>query len=146
MEKPMDYGPVDVVIVAMGEPKFDGSVVSELSRLADAGTIRLLDAMVLAKSQGGARISLHLEDLSEADRKALGAIETGTRGLFDAEDADVLFEGMVPGSAVLALAIEHAWARDLVKSIYDAGAEVALNYRIPAAVVSDAIAAAGTQA
>ena len=40
------------------------------------------------------------------------------------------------------LAIEHAWARDLVKSIYNAGAEVAIQYRIPAPIVADAIAAA----
>jgi hypothetical protein len=138
----LDYGPVDVVIVAMGEPRFDGSVLAELSNLTSAGTIRLLDAMVLAKSPSGARLSLNIEDLPEADRSALGHIETGTRGLFDSEDAATLFEGMVNGSAVLALAIEHAWARNLVSSIYNAGAEVAIQYRIPAPIVADAIAAA----
>lgn len=138
----MEYGPVDVFVVAMGEPRFDGSIVSELARLAKAGTIRLLDAMVIVRDPSGARLSLDIEDLPAADREALGFIETGTRGLFDAADAEVLFEGMVPGSAVLALAIEHAWARGLVKSVWDAGAEVALNYRIPAAVVNDTISAA----
>ena len=43
----MRYGPVDVVVLAMGEPKFDGSILVELERLASAGTIRVLDAMVL---------------------------------------------------------------------------------------------------
>jgi hypothetical protein len=137
----MEYGPVDVVILAAGEPKFDGSILNELYDLAQAGTIRLLDAMILTKSEEGVRTSLDIEDLPAADRDALGFIETGTRGLFDASDADVLFEGMVPGSAVVALAIEHAWARNLIKSFVDAGTEIALNYRIPAAVVNDAIAA-----
>ncbi len=138
----MEYGPVDVVVVATGEPRFDGSVVAELARLSEAGTIRLLDAMVLLKDAHGVRTSLDIEDMPAEDRQALGFIQTGTRGLFDAIDAETLFEGMVPGSAVVALAIEHAWARGLIKSLWDAGAEVALNYRIPAAVVNDAIAAA----
>jgi hypothetical protein len=138
----MEYGPVDVLVVAAGEPKFDGSVLGELEKLASAGTIRLLDAMVLIKGPDGVRTSLDIEDLPAEGRAALGHVETGTRGLFDASDADVLFEGMVPGSAIIALAIEHAWARQLVKSLYDAGVEVALNYRIPAPVISDAIAAA----
>ena len=138
----MKYGPVDVLVVALGEPRFDGSVVTELAQLAGAGTIRLLDAMVLLKDEHGVRTSLDIEDMPAEDKKALGFIETGTRGLFDAADAEVLFEGMVPGSAVLAPAIEHAWARGLIKSLWDAGAEGARDYRIPAVVVNDAIAAA----
>jgi hypothetical protein len=137
----MKYGPVDVLVVAAGEPKFDGTVLLELNRLAAAGTIRLLDAMILLKGADGIRTSLDLEDLPADTKAALGHIETGTRGLFDASDADALFEGMVPGSAVVALAIEHAWARNLLQGLSDAGVEVALNYRIPAPVVNDAIAA-----
>lgn len=137
----MEYGPVDVIVLAAGEPRFDGSVLAELERLASAGTIRLLDAMLLAKSDQGVRTSLDIEDLPAESRSALGHIESGTRGLFDASDADLLFEGMAPGSAVVALAIEHAWSRTLVRSLADAGMEVAVNYRIPAAVINDAVAA-----
>ncbi len=138
----MKYGPVDVLVVGLGEPRFDGSILAELARLAQAGTIRLLDALVLATDEHGVRLSLNIEDMPFEERSALGFIETGTRGLFDAADAELLFEGMVPGSAVLALAIEHNWARGLVQSLWDSGAEVALNYRIPAPIVEEAIAAA----
>ena len=63
-----------------------------------------------------------------------------TRGLFDSEDASTLAEGMVPGSAIVALAIEHAWAVKLVNTIVDSGADVAMNYRIPAPIVDEAFA------
>ncbi|MFN2115969.1 MAG: DUF6325 family protein [Anaerolineae bacterium] len=142
----MQYGPVDVVVVALGEPRFDGSVVAELERHADAGTIRLLDAMVLTKDEHGTRTSLDIEDLPEEEAAALGFINTGTRGLFDASDAEILFEGMVPGSAIVALAIEHAWARGLVQSLLDSGAEVAMNYRIPAPIVEEAMTALTAEA
>jgi hypothetical protein len=137
------YGPVDVVVLAAGEPKFDGSVVDELKRLAASGTIRVLDAMFLFKDASGLRASLDLEDVSDELKAALGFIETGTRGLFDSADAATLFEGMVPGSGVLALAIEHAWAVKLVNTLHDAGVELALTTRVPAAVVDEAMASLG---
>jgi len=135
----MRYGPVDVVVVAMGEPRFDGSVVAELERLAGTGTIRVLDAMVLISDESGEQWALDLEDMPDEDRAALGFIETGTRGLFDAEDASALFEGMVPGSAILALAIENAWAVPLINALEELGADLALHTRIPAAIVEDAL-------
>ena len=136
----MKYGPVDVVVLASGQPKFDGSILGELERLAGTGTIRVLDAMLLAMGNDGTRLSLDMEDLRPEDRAALGFIETGTRGLFDAEDADMLWEGMVPGSAVVALAIENTWAVGFLNSLGPAGVELAMHWRIPAPVVDDALA------
>jgi len=136
----INHGPVDVVVLAAGEPRFDGGVLAELERQAASGTIRVLDAMILVKDVSGVRKSLNLEDLPAQDAKALGFIETGTRGLFDSEDAATLWEGMVPGSAVVALAIEHTWAIALVNALYQNGVEVALNFRVPAPIVDEAFA------
>jgi hypothetical protein len=141
----MELGPVDVVIIAYGEPKFDGSVLEELRRLAGEGTIRVLDAMVVAKGDDGAVEKLDIEDLPPEEAAALGFIETGTRGLFDSGDADTLIEGMVPGSAVVALAIEHTWAIGLRKKLEKVGAEVALTFRIPAPMMEDALAELGVE-
>ncbi len=134
------HGPVDVVVLAAGEPRFDGSVFAELERQAASGTIRVLDAILLVKDAEGKPWRLDLEDLPPDMKTAVGFIETGTRGLFDAEDAETLFEGMVPGSAVLALAIEHAWAVNLVNALHDAGVELAFNFRVPAPIVDEAFA------
>jgi len=134
------HGPVDVIVVAAGEPRFDGSVFAELERQVTAGTIKVLDAMILLKDESGLRVSLNLEDMPADLKAAVGFIETGTRGLFDSSDAETLYEGMVPGSAVLALAIEHTWALALVNALYQAGVDVALNFRVPAPVVGEAFA------
>ena len=60
--------------------------------------------------------------------------------MFDSDDAETFYESMVPGSAVLALAIEHTWAVALVNDIADQGVEVALNVRVPAPIVDEAFA------
>ena len=113
----------------------------ELARLAQTGTIRVLDAMVLFKGDDGSILSMDVEDLPEDNKEALAFIETGTRGLFDSGDAETFAEGMVPGAAVVALAIENAWAVGLINAIEGAGAEIAMHTRIPAVIVDDALAA-----
>jgi hypothetical protein len=136
----INHGPVDVVVLAAGAPSFDGSVFAELERQAASGTIRVLDALLLFKDEAGNRARYDLEDFPLDMKEAVGFIETGTRGLFDSEDAETLFEGMVPGSAVCTLAIEHVWAVKLVNVMRDAGVELALNFRVPAPIVDEAFA------
>jgi Family of unknown function (DUF6325) len=139
----IEHGPVDVVVLAAGEPRIDGGVFAELERQASSGTIRVLDAMILLKDDQGEVIRLDLEDLPADIAASVGFIANETRGLFDSEDAETLIEGMVPGSAVLALAIEHTWALALVNALYQAGVDVALNFRVPALVVDEALASLG---
>lgn len=136
----MKHGPVDVVVLASGEPRFDGGILAELERQVASGIIKVLDAMILTKKESGVRLSINLEDLPPEDKAKLGFVETGTRGLFDSEDADIFWEGMVPGSAVVALAIEHVWAVDLANAIAASGAEIALNFRVPAPIIDEALA------
>ena len=140
------HGPVDVIVLAAGKPRFDGNVLAELERQAKSGTIRVLDAMILVKAEDGEVMSIDLEDLPAEEAASLGFIDTGTRGLFDSYDAETLTEGMVPGSAVFALAIEHLWAVALVNTLYDAGVELATNFRVPAPIVDEAFASLAANA
>ena len=133
-------GPVDMLVLALGEPIFNGSILKELEKQSAANVIRVLDAMILFKASDGKCWSVDLEDLPEKDLEALHFISSETRGLFDSEDAETLWEGMVPDSAVIALAIEHTWAVDLVNALAAAGDEVAINVRIPNPVVDEAFA------
>ena len=137
----MMHGPVDVVVLTFDDPKFDGSVTSQLVELAQLGIIRVLDAAVVTMSEDGVHTSLDLEDLPADEAALLGYIDTGTRGLFDADDVQALFEGLAPGTAAAALAIEHRWAVGLAEAIDNVGGEVALQMRVPAAMVNEAFAA-----
>ena len=137
----MMHGPVDVVVLTFDDPKFDGSVTLKLAELAQLGIIRVLDAAVVAMSEEGVRTSLDLEDLPSDEAALLGYIDTGTRGLFDADDVQALFEGLAPGTAAAALAIEHRWAIGLAEAIDSVGGEVALQVRVPAVLVNEAFAA-----
>lgn len=134
-------GPVDVLVFALGEPRFDGSILRELEKQTSTGTIRVLDVMVLYKTETGECLRVDMEDMAADDLAALTATGFETLDLFDSEDAETLWEGMLPDTAVIALAIEHAWAVDFVNVLENAGIEVALNFRVPAIVIDEALAA-----
>lgn len=140
------HGPVDVYVMAAGEPYFDGSVLAELERKVAAGTIRVLDLMVLFMDENGRGWRLDPTGMSPEQASAIRFIEPATRGIFSDDDAEPLYEGMAPGSAVFALAIEHAWAVDLVNALKDAGVEMAFNFRVPAPIVDEAFASLATSA
>lgn len=137
----MNHGPVDVVVLAFGEAWFDGSALAELERQSASGIIRVLDMIILMKDEDGTCLRLVVNDLPPEQAAAVAFIEAATIGLFDDEDAAMLCEGMVPGSAVTALAIENTWAVELANAIAAEGGEMAFNYRIPAPVVDEAFAA-----
>lgn len=134
------HGPVDVIVVALGKPAFDGSILRALEKQTVAGVIQILDVMVLFKSPEGQCWSVDIEDLPQEDLDRLKFVRRHAAGLFSSEDAETFWEGMVPDSAVIALAIEHTWAVELVNAFSNSGAEVAFNYRVPAPVVSEAFA------
>ena len=58
----MKHGPVDLVVLAVGEPRFDGSILAELEKQTAKGTIRVLDAMVLFKDEEGRCWEMDMED------------------------------------------------------------------------------------
>ena len=137
----MEHGPVDVVVLAFGEARFDGSALAELERLSTTGIIQVLDLVILLKDKDEQCWRIEVSDLTPEQAAAVAFIEAETLGLFDEEDAAMLCEGMLPGSAIVALAIENTWAIELTNAIHAEGGELAFNSRVPAPVVDDAFAA-----
>jgi hypothetical protein len=136
----MKHGPVDVVVLAFGEARFDGSALAELKKQIVAGTIRVLDLIILQKDDSEQCWRIEVSDLPPEQAAAVDLIEAEIGGLFDEEDAAILCEGMVPGSAIVGLAIENTWAVELTNAIHAEGGELAFNFRVPAPIVDEALA------
>jgi hypothetical protein len=136
----MDHGPVDLLVLTFSEPKFNGLIVDKLEELAKTGTIRVLDAALVSIDEAGTRRTLDIEDVPAELSAVLGYVDDGTRGLFDADDLEALFEGLVPGSAAAAIAIEHLWVGDLAAAVEGAGGELALEVRVPSVFADEAFA------
>ncbi len=93
-----ELGPVDFLIVEFpaGKSNFTGEIAEELLNLVDAGTIRLIDVLVIAKDENGDIEAVELEDLD--DLGELARLEADLAELLAEEDVVNLAAAMEPGS------------------------------------------------
>jgi hypothetical protein len=132
METSLDtLGPVDFLIVEFpkGESSFTGEMADELVRLVDAGTIRVIDVLILTKDDAGVVEAMELSDVEELG--ALQTIEAELAELLAAEDVDNLAAAMDPGSVAGILVYENLWAAPFASAARRAGGQLIANGRIP---------------
>ena len=130
-----ELGPVDFLIVEFpaGAQNFTGEGAEELLRLHDAGIIRVMDILILAKDADGTVEAHELSDLAE-----LGELQR-----LEAELVQNLAAAMDPGSVAGVLVYENTWAAPFASAMRRAGGQLIANGRIPiqaliAAVEADA--------
>lgn len=126
-----DLGPVDFLVLEFpaGQANFTGEIAEELVRLVDAGTIRLIDAIVLTKDEGGAIEATELADLG--DLGPLVELESELAELLAADDVEQLANAMEPGSIAGVLVYENLWAAPFAAAARRAGGQLVANGRIP---------------
>jgi len=126
-----ELGPVDYLVVEFppGVSHFTGEMAAELAKLVDAGTIRILDLMVLVKDADGEIDALELEDLESVDE--LRVAETELAELLAADDVADLAAAMEPGTAAGVLVWENAWAAPFASAARRQGGQLIANGRIP---------------
>ena len=124
-------GPVDYVIVEFpaGKSNFTGEMAEELVALVDAGTIRVIDVLILTKDEDGTVDAMELSDIEELG--PLQAIETQLAELLAADDVENLAAAMDPGSTAGVLIWENLWAAPFASAARRSGGQLIATGRIP---------------
>jgi len=131
-EVPLDeLGPVDYMVVEFpaGASSFTGEMAAELRALADSGTIRVIDVLILTKDADGTVEATELSDIAELGE--LQAIEAGLAELLAADDVGHLAAAMEPGSTAGVLIWENLWAAPFASAVRHSGGQLIANGRIP---------------
>ena len=126
-----ELGPVDYLVLEFpaGESNFTGEMVKELLALVDAGTIRVIDVVILTKDADGSVDAMELSDVDELG--PLQALETELAELLAAEDVAHLAAAMDPGSTAGVLIWENLWAAPFAAAARRSGGQLIANGRIP---------------
>jgi Family of unknown function (DUF6325) len=139
---PLDeLGPVDYVIVEFpaGTAHFTGEMADELIKLVDAGTIRVIDMLVLVKDEDGGVEAMELEDLDELG--PLQVLEAELAELLAEEDVENLAAAMDPGSVAGVLIYENIWAAPFASAARRSGGQLIADGRIPIQAIIAAVEA-----
>jgi Family of unknown function (DUF6325) len=124
-------GPVDYLIVEFpaGASNFTGEMAKELLALVDAGTIRVIDVLILTKNEDGTVDAMELSDIEELG--PLQTVEAQLAELLAAEDVEHLAAAMDPGSTAGVLIWENLWAAPFASAARRSGGQLIATGRIP---------------
>lgn len=136
-----ELGPVDFLVLEFpaGQANFTGEIGDELIRLAEAGTIRLLDLLVITKDENGDIDAAGASDVG--DLSELLQLEAQVAELLAAEDVALLVAEMEPGSVAGVLVYENLWAAPFASAARRAGAQLVASGRIPIQAMIASLAA-----
>jgi hypothetical protein len=126
-----NLGPVDYIVVEFpaGESSFTGEMVDELVALVGAGTIRVIDVLILTKNEDGSVDAMELSDVPQLGE--LQQIEAELAELLAADDVENLAAAMEPGSTAGVLIWENLWAAPFASAVRHSGGQLIANGRIP---------------
>jgi hypothetical protein len=124
-------GPVDYLIVEFpaGASNFTGEMAKELLALVEAGTIRVIDVLILTKNEDGSVDAMELSDIEELG--PLQAVEAQLASLLAADDVEHLAAAMDPGSTAGVLIWENLWAAPFASAARRSGGQLIATGRIP---------------
>ena len=126
-----ELGPVDYLVVEFpaGASNFTGDMARELVKLSDAGTIRVIDILILTKDEDG---TVSAAELSEVDELGeLQQIEAQLAEMLAEDDVVNLAAAMEPGSTAGVLIWENLWAAPFAAAARRSGGQLIANGRIP---------------
>ena len=125
-------GPVQVLVLGFDQPAFTGEILAELTRLREAGVVRLIDLLLVSRVDDDTFETLAAPPGMPADLGQLTvALLRGPETTSPDDDSDLakvmetaawsLGESVPVGSTAAVALIEHIWAAPLRGAIQRAG-------------------------
>lgn len=124
-------GPVDWIVVEFPGSKFNGEIAPEIKAAVDAGTIRVLDLIVIKKEPDGSYDALEINDVDPSELGELRAYESDLAMILSAQDVSDLAETIEPGASAAILVWENTWAAPIATAIRHSGGQLVASGRIP---------------
>ena len=126
-----ELGPVDFLVVEFpaNTANFTGEIARRLLELVEAGTIRVIDILILIKDDDGSVEAMELADVD--DLGPLVDLEAQLAELLAEDDVVNLAAAMDPGSTAGVLIYENLWAAPFASAVRHAGGQLLADGRIP---------------
>jgi hypothetical protein len=137
-----EFGPVQIIVVGFHDLSFQGRIFPELRRLRDLEIVRLVDMVVVTKSDAGDLVGVKVSDLDQKESTQFGAIagalvglgpegdigaqvragdEVDTLGYLGDERTWSVADAIPPGTMAVVALLEHRWAIPLRDAVQTAG-------------------------
>jgi len=141
-DKPADarsLGPLDIIVLEFPGNQFNGDILRNLHELVAAGTIRILDLVLITKNQAGQVSALEMNELGAKASDALAPLRASISQIITREDIDAVGAELDNNSTAGVLVIENTWAAKTKAAMLAANGKVVMFERIPHEIVQEAL-------
>ena len=135
----MTYGPIDLIALEFPGNRFKGEILPELFDLVDKGIIRIIDLVIIMKSEGQV-IVRELRELDAADIAMFDPLKADVSQMITDGDIAMIAEKLAENSTAGIMLIENLWAKKTQQAMLDANGRLVMFERIPHDVVEEALA------
>ena len=138
-----ELGPIDYLVVEFpaGKAAFSGEMGDKLKALVEAGTIRVLDLLIITKETDGAVDAFEIHEFDDDGIGALREFGAELAELLSEEDVGHIAAALEPGTVAAALVWENTWAAPFASSIRRSGGQLVASGRIPMQAILAALEA-----
>jgi len=138
-----EIGPVDIIVIGYpaGSP-MTGEAADILVGLVDAGIVRILDAMFVAKDESGEVSGFEAKGLDDKHVGSFAVFDGASSGMLGDEDIAGAGEVLEPGEAAVVLVYENRWAAPFAAAVMRNGGQLLASRRITVPEVIAALDAA----
>jgi len=136
----MALGPIDFLALEFPGNKFKGEIIPDLLELVEAGIIRIIDLVVIAKDQDGSVFVRELNELDPDTIRIFDPLKIEVTSMITRNDVDGIAAELANNSTAGLLLFENLWALKTKQAMLDAGARVVMFERIPHEVVEENLA------
>jgi len=126
-----ELGPVDWIVVEFPGSRFNGEIAPALHDLVERGTVRVLDLLLIRKSDDGTPEYFEIGDLDDGEIGELRTYEGALAMLLSQQDVQAVADAMEPGSTAALLVWENIWATPFASAMRRAGGQLVASGRIP---------------
>lgn len=137
----MAVGPVSILAIQFSENNFRGEILAALYELVKSETVRIIDAVVVAKDAHGEIAMQEVSQLAPAVVAIFNPLDAEVTGLLAYDDIVNLGALLEPNSSAGLLALEHIWADRLAQAIAGANGKVVFNQLIMPDAIAEQFAA-----
>jgi hypothetical protein len=136
----MTVGPVDFLALEFPGNKFDGSILTGILELVQAGVVRVIDMVVILKDENGEVIVRELKELDPETVRILDPLQVEVTSMISRNDIASIAEHLDNNHAAGLLLFENVWAVKTKQAMLNADARVLMFERIPHEVVEENLA------
>jgi len=132
-------GPIDLIAVEFPGNRFKGEILRDLHELVAAGTIRIIDLVIVSKSDAGQVSVLELQDLDPESRSTLAPLQAAISQMLTREDLEDIGEQLANNTTGAVMLYENTWAVKTKQAIMDANGRLLVQARVPHDIVQETL-------